>query len=124
MRTYLGCCCDAFIQIYGDKDADGFYRGEANGRIGFVPCNMVSEVQYDGTDPTMITDPTMMARRQGGADPWAHLPVRKMIALYDYDPQELSPNVESEVSSIILRAPKGCLHVVALIVAYCWLMIV
>ncbi|XP_077996302.1 uncharacterized protein LOC144449607 isoform X2 [Glandiceps talaboti] len=29
------------IKVFGDKDADGFYRGEANGRIGYVPCNMV-----------------------------------------------------------------------------------
>jgi RIMS-binding protein 2 len=26
------------------------------------------------------------------------MPVKKMIALYDYDPQELSPNVDAEVS--------------------------
>ena len=25
--------------------------------------------------------------------------VRKMVALYDYDPQELSPNVDAEVSN-------------------------
>lgn len=25
--------------------------------------------------------------------------MRKMIAMYDYDPQELSPNVDAEVSS-------------------------
>lgn len=37
-------------QIYGDKDADGFYRGECNGRVGFVPCNMVSEVQVEDTE--------------------------------------------------------------------------
>lgn len=78
------------IQIYGDKDADGFYRGEANGRIGFVPCNMVSEVQYDvDNDPRFRNNPN---------DPWAHLDIRKMIALYDYDPQELSPNFDAEVS--------------------------
>lgn len=42
---------------------------------------------------------------QGGpghqADRWgdiyANMPVRKMVAMYDYDPQELSPNVDSEV---------------------------
>ncbi|KAL0194231.1 hypothetical protein M9458_012527, partial [Cirrhinus mrigala] len=33
--------------VYGDKDADGFYRGEAGGRRGYVPCNMVSEIQVD-----------------------------------------------------------------------------
>lgn len=31
----------------GDKDADGFYWGEVGGRSGYVPCNMVSEVQVD-----------------------------------------------------------------------------
>ncbi|XP_069556854.1 peripheral-type benzodiazepine receptor-associated protein 1-like [Brachyistius frenatus] len=35
------------IKVYGDKDADGFYRGESAGRLGFVPCNMVSEIQVE-----------------------------------------------------------------------------
>ena len=35
------------LQIYGDKDADGFYWGEGGGRRGYVPCNMVSEVHAD-----------------------------------------------------------------------------
>ena len=26
------------------------------------------------------------------------VPVRRMVAVYDYDPQELSPNVDAEVS--------------------------
>lgn len=34
-------------QVYGDKDADGFYRGESFGRLGYVPCNMVSEIQVE-----------------------------------------------------------------------------
>lgn len=40
-------------------------------------------------------------RRAMGRDRWgdiyANMPVKKMVALYDYDPQELSPNVDSEV---------------------------
>ena len=40
--------------------------------------------------------------RRGEVDRWgdiyANMPVRKMIAMYDYDPQELSPNVDSEVA--------------------------
>ena len=36
------------MQVYGEKDADGFYWGEAGPRQGFVPCNMVSEVQVGG----------------------------------------------------------------------------
>ncbi|XP_064835470.1 LOW QUALITY PROTEIN: peripheral-type benzodiazepine receptor-associated protein 1-like [Oncorhynchus masou masou] len=35
------------IKIYGDKDSDGFYRGESSGRHGYVPCNMVSEIQVE-----------------------------------------------------------------------------
>ncbi|XP_026038443.1 peripheral-type benzodiazepine receptor-associated protein 1 isoform X18 [Astatotilapia calliptera] len=35
------------IKVYGDKDADGFYRGESGGCLGYVPCNMVSEIQVE-----------------------------------------------------------------------------
>ncbi|KAG7516744.1 peripheral-type benzodiazepine receptor-associated 1 isoform X1 [Solea senegalensis] len=35
------------IKVHGDKDADGFYQGESGGRLGFVPCNMVSEIQVE-----------------------------------------------------------------------------
>ena len=35
---------DQFIKIIGDMDEDGFYFGELNGRSGFVPSNMVAEV--------------------------------------------------------------------------------
>lgn len=34
----------------GDKDADGFYRGECAGKAGYIPCNMVSEVQVENND--------------------------------------------------------------------------
>lgn len=74
------------IKVWGDKDADGFYWGECRGRRGFVPHNMVMEVEG----------------REGNRDRWgdicANMPVKRMIALYDYDPQELSPNVDAEVS--------------------------
>ena len=39
--------CHFNIKIIGEKDADGFYWGECGGRSGYVPCNMVSEVQVD-----------------------------------------------------------------------------
>ena len=39
------------IKVFGEKDADGFYWGEAGSRSGFVPCNMVSEVQVRGSPP-------------------------------------------------------------------------
>ena len=34
-------------QVYGDKDTDGFYRGEVCGRMGLIPCNMVSEIRAE-----------------------------------------------------------------------------
>lgn len=37
-------------QVYGDKDTDGFYRGEVKGRMGLIPCNMVSEIRADDED--------------------------------------------------------------------------
>jgi RIMS-binding protein 2 len=44
-------------------------------------------------------------RNQGSNDRWGDIygsiPVKKMIALYDYNPQELSPNVDAEVSSLL-----------------------
>ncbi|XP_043216673.1 peripheral-type benzodiazepine receptor-associated protein 1-like isoform X3 [Amphibalanus amphitrite] len=107
------------IKIYGDKDGDGFYWGEASGRAGYVPCNMVSEVQVD--DERLAQEllkeedrPTARGRSGGGGggggggrprsgqeDRWGDIysstPVRRMVALYDYDPQELSPNVDAEV---------------------------
>lgn len=36
--------------MYGDKDTDGFYRGEVKGRMGLIPCNMVSEIRADDED--------------------------------------------------------------------------
>nr|XP_013004934.1 peripheral-type benzodiazepine receptor-associated protein 1 isoform X9 [Cavia porcellus] len=32
------------LKVFGDKDADGFYRGESGGQTGYIPCNMVAEV--------------------------------------------------------------------------------
>lgn len=33
-------------------------------------------------------------------DAYTSLQVRRMVALYDYDPQELSPNVDADVSVV------------------------
>lgn len=37
--------------------------------------------------------------RDRWGDIYANMPVKRMVALYDYDPQELSPNVDAEVST-------------------------
>nr|CAH7758608.1 unnamed protein product [Callosobruchus chinensis] len=71
------------IKVWGDKDADGFYWGECRGRRGYVPHNMVMELEGN-------------QNRDRWGDIYANMPVKGMVALYDYDPQELSPNVDAE----------------------------
>lgn len=39
--------------------------------------------------------------RDRWTDAYANQPVRRMVALYDYDPQELSPNVDADVSMTV-----------------------
>ncbi|RUS89742.1 hypothetical protein EGW08_002445, partial [Elysia chlorotica] len=118
------------IRVLGDKDSDGFYKGELAGRVGLVPCNMVSEVRID--DPELVEQLLQEAQGSGGtqihpallelvnsAGPAPHHreapltpngapplpalapmgrpgPRKRMVAMYDYDPQELSPNVDAE----------------------------
>ncbi|CAG9861506.1 unnamed protein product [Phyllotreta striolata] len=72
------------IKVWGDKDADGFYWGECRGRRGYVPHNMVMELEGN-------------QNRDRWGDSLSNMPVKRMVALYDYDPQELSPNVDAEV---------------------------
>ncbi|XP_050524709.1 peripheral-type benzodiazepine receptor-associated protein 1 [Daktulosphaira vitifoliae] len=78
------------IKIYGDKDPDGFYWGESRGRFGYVPHNMVMELSdvQKGPDNRGRKDDRWI-------DPYSG-PVKKMVALYDYDPTENSPNVDGD----------------------------
>ncbi|XP_035382693.1 LOW QUALITY PROTEIN: peripheral-type benzodiazepine receptor-associated protein 1 [Electrophorus electricus] len=135
------------IKVYGDKDADGFYRGKSGGRHGYVPCNMVSEIQVDdeetrdqllqqgflSTDASMekigARTLTLLPHRPApppkprrskkvesagewevssfvdasGQDNTRHCAVamenpapRRMVAIFDYDPSESSPNADIE----------------------------
>ncbi|BES90149.1 Variant SH3 domain [Nesidiocoris tenuis] len=81
------------IKVFGDKDADGFYWGECRGRRGFVPHNMVVEVQ--GVEGGAAPCKERNRDRDRWGDIYANMPVKKMVAMYDYDPQELSPNVDA-----------------------------
>lgn len=118
----------SIIKVFGDKGPDGFYHGELDNHVGYVPCNVVSEIR----DPNLLYSlqeknrPKMMqhgnvqnigqqipnynnqpplpprsdqqvhmqqqamleAQQQGG--------LKRMVALYDYDPQENSPNADTE----------------------------
>uniref|UniRef100_A0A8C8RE92 TSPO associated protein 1 n=1 Tax=Pelusios castaneus TaxID=367368 RepID=A0A8C8RE92_9SAUR len=130
------------LKVCGDKDADGFYRGECAGRAGYIPCNMVSEVRVESEEareellkqgfmpaappvesvgngtfappPRRLTVPPPKPRRAkkaelAGQEPrpprpgrsWRDLgadPVipRAMVAVFDYNPRESSPNVDVE----------------------------
>ncbi|XP_053557832.1 RIMS-binding protein 2 isoform X2 [Bombina bombina] len=115
------------IKVYGDKDSDGFYRGETCGRAGYIPCNMVSEIQAD--DDEMMdqllkqgflplntpVEKIVNSDRYKESSRSVHrrsrkskrernrrsgrqhsVSTRRMVALYDYDPRESSPNVDVE----------------------------
>ncbi|XP_075032654.1 RIMS-binding protein 2 isoform X7 [Mixophyes fleayi] len=115
------------IKVYGDKDSDGFYRGESCSRAGYIPCNMVSEIQTD--DEEMMdqllkqgflplntpVEKIVNCERFKESSRSVHrrsrkskrernrrsgrqhsVSTRRMVALYDYDPRESSPNVDVE----------------------------
>ncbi|XP_062855459.1 RIMS-binding protein 2 isoform X1 [Trichomycterus rosablanca] len=113
------------IKVFGEKDTDGFYRAEIRGRRGLIPCNMISEVETEDNDMMdqlikqgflplntpverivnydRFMDGRMLNRRarkskrernrRSGRHPMS---TRRMVALYDYDPRESSPNVDVE----------------------------
>ncbi|XP_072861001.1 peripheral-type benzodiazepine receptor-associated protein 1 isoform X18 [Chlorocebus sabaeus] len=119
------------LKVFGDKDADGFYRGEGGGRTGYIPCNMVAEVAVDSPagrqqllqrgylSPDILlegsartTGPPPKPRRskkaesEGSAQPCPGPPKlvasaelkapHSMVAAFDYNPQESSPNMDVE----------------------------
>ncbi|XP_054703292.1 peripheral-type benzodiazepine receptor-associated protein 1 isoform X10 [Grus americana] len=130
------------LKVFGDKDADGFYRGECAGREGYIPCNMVSEVQVENNEikkqllkqgflpadtsmesigngtysppPRRQTVPPPKPRRskKAGLDKQEKyksypgqkhqdfeaelLTPRSMVAVFDYNPKESSPNADVE----------------------------
>uniref|UniRef100_A0A8B9ZJP8 RIMS-binding protein 2 n=1 Tax=Anas platyrhynchos TaxID=8839 RepID=A0A8B9ZJP8_ANAPL len=118
------------LKVCGDKDADGFYRGECAGREGYIPCNMVSEIQVENNEikrqllkqgflpadtpmesigngtfsppPRRQTVPPPKPRRSKKGLCHPLLPLselltpRSMMAVFDYNPKESSPNADAE----------------------------
>ncbi|XP_024614232.1 RIMS-binding protein 2 [Neophocaena asiaeorientalis asiaeorientalis] len=93
------------IKVYGDKDADGFYRGETCARLGLIPCNMVSEIQADDEEVMEqllrqgflpLNTPVEKIERDRRRIRQPSVATRRMVALYDYDPRESSPNIDVE----------------------------
>jgi hypothetical protein len=158
------------IKVYGEPDADGYYYGEANGRSGYIPGNMVSEVDdpdvikqlmnaqqdsYDSSSekqkrksnsktnqstgggggggssssskqkPSSKSSSNSKMKEQSSSsfmpinnynnnsshyksNSSVNQNVRNMIALYDYDPQSLSPNADTDVSSFFCEKKRFC----------------
>ncbi|XP_039537485.1 RIMS-binding protein 2-like isoform X19 [Pimephales promelas] len=93
------------IKVFGEKDTDGFYRAEVCGRRGLIPCNMVSEIQTDDDDMMdqllkqgflPLNTPIEKIERNKRSGRQHAVSTRRMVALYDYDPRESSPNVDVE----------------------------
>jgi len=111
------------IKILGDQDADGFYYGDSLGRNGFIPCNMITEVQVD--DPFIVQQLLNDINRHPYNEPTTNTTsnsnksfqpinsyqqntqvnsfdsdreknINKMVAMFDYDPMSLSPNADLE----------------------------
>ncbi|KAI4482819.1 hypothetical protein M0804_008672 [Polistes exclamans] len=85
------------IKVYGEKDADGFYWGECRGRRGYVPHNMVEELKDQNQGGQGQPNRRGPASNERWGDIYASMPMKKMIAMYDYNPQELSPNPDAQV---------------------------
>lgn len=70
---------------------------------------MVQEIEDGAVGHTGPRQPSVRGiSRDRWGDIYANMPVRRMVALYDYDPQELSPNVDAEVR---LRKQFGSLSI-------------
>ncbi|XP_073337771.1 RIMS-binding protein 2 [Pagrus major] len=95
------------IKVSGDKDSDGFYHGESGGLYGYVPSNMVAEIPVDDEYLKHLLmeqgflPVDRMSLSMSDLSDTASIPedvvVRRMVALFDYDPWESSPNMDSEV---------------------------
>lgn len=69
-------------------------------------CGQGGAQMQGGVGGGAIAGPSIQPSVRGvSRDRWSdiynNMPVKRMIALYDYDPQELSPNVDAEVILIL-----------------------
>ncbi|KAG2470728.1 RIMB2 protein, partial [Polypterus senegalus] len=114
------------IKVHGDKDTDGFYRGEISGRLGLIPCNMISEIQTDDEEMMEqlikqgflpLNTPVEKIERNRRSGRQHSVSTRRMVALYDYDPRESSPNVDVEDDDVV-RSVQFCNKVDDVMTAY------
>ena len=97
-------------------DEDGFLMGELDGKTGYVPSNLVEEVMDNeelNEIRSILRERGTLRRDQqdlngsgllrggGGGDG-----VRIMVAEYDYNPEEDSPNENSEVELPLIEGQR------------------
>ncbi|XP_040278080.1 peripheral-type benzodiazepine receptor-associated protein 1 [Bufo bufo] len=106
------------LQVFGDKDADGFYHGKCAERTGYIPCNMVSELRIESEEVRMqllrrghLTPTSLLSdlvQRSSAPEENNAAGIRlktsrsdlsnsiSMVAIFDYNPKESSPNLDVE----------------------------
>jgi len=99
------------IKVFGDPDADGFYYGECKGKRGLVPGNIVAMVEVDDAEAAMqlLRDSSVSAAAdssvtssRASSQTSSYLQVNGdqsvhyMVAMYSYNPFELSPNIDAD----------------------------
>ena len=112
------------IKVLGDTDADGFYYGECNGQRGLVPSNIIAEVEVDDAEaaiqllhdscPSAAPDSSITSSRtssqtgsyighqevsgqfESNFTLVGNDTVHYMVAMYSYNPIELSPNIDAD----------------------------
>ncbi|KAJ3591217.1 hypothetical protein NHX12_009163 [Muraenolepis orangiensis] len=88
------------IKVFGDKDSDGFYHGESGGLWGDVPSNLVAEVPVEDQHLKELLMQQGASSTPDDLSDTSSIPddvvVRRMLAVFEYDPWESSPNLDSE----------------------------
>uniref|UniRef100_A0A8C5R0U6 TSPO associated protein 1 n=1 Tax=Leptobrachium leishanense TaxID=445787 RepID=A0A8C5R0U6_9ANUR len=106
------------LQVFGEKDADGFYHGECAGKTGYIPCNMVSELhvqnedmkekllqeghlqltslQNDSVQLVTTLEENNIPEKCQRTEAKALSSSKRMVAIFDYNPKESSPNADIE----------------------------
>lgn len=86
-------------------DADGFIFSKLNGKMGYIPSNLVEQITDEeelSRMETLLQEQLSQAQQrsmngnQGSPDG-----AQKMKALFDYDPARDSPNENSEIELAI-----------------------
>ena len=91
------------LKVYGEKDADGFFVGDAGGRRGIVPCNMVSEVQVD--DPKIAAQLLLMesSRSVTSSLSIGSPSLRSQVSPLGSSPRTTSRGVPITVQTMVVR---------------------